>query len=121
MNYRLERVNSELQKAITLIIRERVKNPNVTEMVSVTSVSVSKDLKSARVYISLYGNKDNFKSTFDALVRCEGFIRHELSTEFSHLRTVPELRFLMDESAEYGSRIDSLIEEIKEHDGNRGN
>ena len=119
MNYRVERVNSELQKCISTIIRDKVKNPNVTEMISVTGVSTSKDLKNAKVFISLYGDKSKFQSTFDALVRCEGFIRHELSVEFAHLRTIPELRFVMDNSASYGEHIDSLIEEIKEHDGNR--
>ena len=121
MNYRLERVNSELQKCITVIIRDRIKNPRVSEMVSVTDVSVSKDLKTARVYVSIYGNKEKMQSTFEALKQSEGFIRHELSIELKHLRAEPQLNFIEDTAGEYGQHIDSLIKEIKKNDDIAGN
>lgn len=121
MNYRLERVNSELQKCITVIIRDRVKNPRVSEMVSVTDVSVAKDLKTAKVYVSIFGNRDKIQSTFEGLKECEGFIRHELSIELKHLRAVPQLNFIEDTAGEYGQHIDSLIREIKQNDDNKSN
>ncbi len=121
MNYRLERVNSELQKCITVIIRDRIKNPRVSEMVSVTAVSASKDLKTAKVFVSIYGDKEKIHTTFEALKQCEGFIRHELSVELKHLRTTPQLTFIEDTANEYGQHIDLLIKEINKNDDNTGN
>lgn len=121
MNYRLERINSEMQKSISEIIRERVKDPRLSEMVSVLNVSVAKDLKTAKVLVSIYGQQDKIQSTFDALKNCAGFIKHELSVEFKDLRTIPQLTFALDTSVQYSERINTLIEEIKEHDNNRGN
>lgn len=113
MNYRLERINSEMQKSISEIIRERLKDPRVDAMVSVTKVDVARDLKTAKVYVGIYGNADEKKSSFDALVRCGGFIGHELSLDFKYLRTTPRLHFILDDSGEYGERIDRILEGLK--------
>lgn len=121
MSYRMERINSEMQKTISEIIHERLKDPRITEMVSVLSVSVSKDLKTAKVIVSIYGEPDKADTTFQALIKSAGFIRHEMSVQLKDLRAVPQLRFVLDKSGEYSERIESLIEEIKEHDTNRGN
>ncbi|MCI8613374.1 MAG: 30S ribosome-binding factor RbfA [Clostridia bacterium] len=118
MNYRIERINSEIAKCLTVIIRDKVKDPRVSEMVSITRVSAARDLKTAKVFVSIYGQKDKVRSTFEALVQCEGFIRHELSLELKHLRCVPQITFEEDTTGDYGQRIDSLIREIKEHDNN---
>ena len=116
MQYKPERINSEMLKSIAQIIRTQVKDPRVTEMVTVTGVNVAKDLKTAKVYVSIFGDKDRVQTTFDALVRCAGFIRHALATEMRDLRTVPELRFLPDTSLEYSQTINTILEGIKQHD-----
>lgn len=120
MNYRMERINSEMQKSIAEIVRERLKDPRVTEMISVLGVNVAKDLKTAKVLVSIFGDREKVQTTFDALQKCAGFIKHELSIDFKDLRTIPQLTFVLDKSAQYSERIETLIEEIKEHDNNRG-
>ena len=119
MKFRLERINSEMLKSISEIIRSRVKDPRVSEMVSVTKVDTAKDLKTAKVYVSIYGDEEKIKSTFDALTQCEGFIHHELGMEFKHLRAVPRITFIKDETEEYGRHIDLLLKEINNNDADR--
>lgn len=113
MNYRLDRLNSEMQKSIADIIRNRVKNPHITEMVSVFRVDTAKDLKTAKVYVSVYGDPDKCDATFAALVGCAGFIRHELSVDFRDLRVVPQLTFIRDTSEAYSEKINAILEGLK--------
>ena len=113
MNYRMDRLNSEMLKCISDVINNKVKDPRVCGMVSVLSVDCAKDLKTAKVVVSIYGNRDTVKGTFDGLVKCSGFIRRELAMYFRDLRCVPELRFYLDDSMEYSAKIDSILDELK--------
>lgn len=112
MNFRVDRVNSELQKSISEIIR-RLKDPRITSMISVLEVDVSRDLETARVYISCYGGDPD--QTLAALRSCSGFIRHEIRSEHRELRSVPELNFILDTSMQYGEKIDAILEELKKN------
>lgn len=116
MNYRIERINSEMLKSLSDIIRNRLKDPRVSELVSVLRVDCAKDLQTAKIYVSIYGDKDKKKSTFDGLKNTAGFIRRELSKDFNFLHSVPELTFLNDDSAEYSQHINSILEEIKKQE-----
>ncbi len=120
MSYRVERLNSEMRKELSQIIA-KLKDPRMTEMVSVTSVNVAKDLKTAKVRVEIFGNVGDAKvrETFDTLCRSAGFIRKELSKAFHDLRTIPELTFLMDNSLQYSAQIDRILEEIKRNDDHR--
>ena len=112
-NKRTSRLSSEYKKAIYEIISTKVKDENITEMVSVTDVDVSADLKHAKVYISVFSVDElKKKATFGAIVKAAGFIRKELAAMMT-TRTVPELEFIKDESMEYGERIDKLLKEIE--------
>lgn len=110
MNYRIERINSELQKSVSEIIR-RLKDPRISSMVSVLEVDTAKDLASAKVYVSCYGGDP--QATLAALTSCAGFIRRELRSEYRDMRYVPELRFMLDTSMQYGEKIDAIIENLK--------
>ncbi|MCI8413185.1 MAG: 30S ribosome-binding factor RbfA [Clostridia bacterium] len=118
MSYRIERINSEMRKTLSQIIG-RLKDPRMTEMVSVTAVNVAKDLKTAKVDVEIFGdgNEDKVRETFETLCRSGGFIRKELAREFHDLRTIPELTFRMDTSSAYSAHIDKILEEIKQNDG----
>lgn len=122
MSYRIERINSEMRKALSQIIG-KLKDPRMTEMVSVSYVDVAKDLKTAKVSVEIFGDKDEDKirATYDTLCRSSGFIRKELSRVFHDLRTIPELTFTIDNSLEYSRQIDKILEDIKKNDdsGNR--
>ena len=107
---RLGRVNEELMKAISHIITYELKNPDVTGMISVTRVKVTPDLKYAKVYVSIFNSK-NIKDTMEGLKKSSGFIRTELAKRIN-LRNTPELIFEIDDSMEYGAKIDSILKEI---------
>ena len=118
MSFRIDRLNNEMRKVIADVIDNKIKDPRKTEMVSVTSVSVAKDLKTAKVYLSVFGNADKIQTTFDAIVNAAGYVRKELSIAFRELRSVPALEFRLDTSMEYSNKIEAIIEEIKSNDNN---
>ena len=107
---RMNRVNEEFKRELSKIIDQDLKNPNITGLISVTKVKTSSDLKMARVYISILGSKSK-KNTMEGLRKASGFIRTELAKRVN-LRYTPELVFELDETMEYGAKIDSIIKEI---------
>ena len=119
MSYRTERLNSEMRRILMQII-PRLKDPRLMAMINVTSVNVAKDLKTAKVRVEIFGDKDSeeVRGTFDTLCRCAGHIRKELSQELRDLRTIPELTFILDNSLEYSAHIEKILEDIKKNDGN---
>lgn len=107
------RINSEVQRELSRIIREEVKDPRIDPMVSVTRVQVAPDLKTCKVYISVLGGAESMAATMEGLRRAEGFIRRELAHTVN-LRNTPELTFIPDTSIEYGVRMSKKIEEVSE-------
>ena len=107
---RMERVNEELKKEISHIIDFKLKNPNITGMISVTKVKTASDLKSAKVYVSILNSKSK-KNTLQGLKNASGFIRSELAKRVN-LRYTPELVFELDESLEYASKIEGILKDI---------
>lgn len=114
---RTDKLNSEFQKAIYEVITRKLNNPLITAMVSVLKVDVSKDLKNAKVFISVYATDENKKnSTFLAIKNDAKKIRYELA-RIMKTRTVPELSFILDGSIEYGDKMEKLFMAIhKEED-----
>lgn len=109
-NNRIGRIDEEYRKELSQIISYDLKNPNITGMISVTKVKVTTDLKYAKVYISILNCK-NIKETMDGLKKSTGYIRTELAKRIN-LRNTPELIFEIDDSMEYGAKIDSILKEI---------
>ena len=109
-NNRIGRIDEEYRKELSQIIGYELKNPNVTGMISVTKVKVTPDLKYAKVYVSILNSK-NIKETMEGLKKSSGFIRSELAKRIN-LRNTPELVFEIDDSMEYGAKIDSILKEI---------
>ncbi len=109
-NPRLGRIDEEYRKEISQIIGYELKNPNITGMISVTKVKVTNDLKFAKVYVSILNSK-NIKDTLAGLKKSSGYIRSELAKRIN-LRNTPELIFELDDSIEYGAKIDSILKEI---------
>lgn len=109
-NNRLERINEELKKEISHIISYELKNPNVTGLISVTKAKITPDLKYAKVYVSIL-NAKNTKETLANLKKSAGFIRSEIAKRIN-LRITPELIFELDDSLEYGAKIDSILKDI---------
>lgn len=107
---RMERVNEELKKEISSVIDLKLKNPNITGIISVTKVKTSPDLKFARVYISILNSKSK-KNTLEGLKNASGFIRSEIARNVN-LRYTPELVFEIDDTMEYGAKIENILSEI---------
>ena len=111
---RNDRLNGEFQKEIYEIISRRLKNPLVTEMFSILRVDSSRDLSYAKVYVSVYStNVEKKKATFEAIKADAKKIRYELA-KVIRARTVPELNFILDDSMEYGDKMEKLFKSINE-------
>ncbi len=107
---RTSRLNGEYQKEISVILRRlKDKAPDLKGMISVTEADVAPDLKTANVYVSIYGASEaDTKRSFELLQQNAGYIRHELA-QVMRMRTVPALTFKWDGSMSYGSKMDELF------------
>ena len=108
---RLNRINEELRKELSSVLAYELKNPNITGMLSVTKVKITPDFKYAKVYVSILNSK-NVEKTMEGLKESAGFIRSRLAKDIN-LRITPELVFEIDDSLEYGARIDSILNDLK--------
>ena len=109
-----ERLSGEFQKEISKAISTKLKNkfPELSAIISITEADVAPDLKSAKIYISIFDtNEEKAKNSFEIIKTNAGFIRHELA-QVMHIRTIPELRFHLDESMEYGAKIDRILNSL---------
>ena len=109
------RINGEVQKELSTLIRGEIKDPRIHPMTSVTAVEVAPDLKTCRAYISVLGSGEAKKATMDGLNSAEGYIRRLLAKNLN-LRNTPEIRFILDESIEYGVNMSKLIEDVARKD-----
>ena len=107
------RINNEVQKELSMIIRNEIKDPRIHPMTSVVSVEVAPDLKSARAYISVLGDKEAQDSTMAGLRSAEGYVRRALAKSIN-LRNTPEIRFILDQSIEYGVAMSRLIDQVNQ-------
>ena len=108
-NYRGGRINEEVKKEISNLIRDDIKDPRLTAMISVTAVKVTKDLRYAKVFVSIFGKDEEEKNnTFTALKNVRKEIGHRIN-----LRYTPQIIFELDDSIDYGMHIDSLIEKTR--------
>lgn len=116
---RLGRINEELKKEISQIISFELKDPNITGLISVTAAKITPDLKYAKVFVSILNAKDT-KGSLEGLKKSAGFIRTEIAKKMN-LRITPELIFELDDSIEYGAKMDKLIEEVRRQDEEKKN
>ena len=116
---RTDRIAPLIQREVERIVREDLSDPRTDCMFSVTHVDVTRDLRYAKVFISVF-EEDKRKPMMDALKKAAGFIRHGVG-QAVQLRYTPELLFELDTSIEYGVRIASLINQVvKKEDGSDG-
>lgn len=107
---RLNRVNEELKKEISRILTFELKNSKVTGLISVTKAKITPDFKYAKIYVSILNSK-NIDKTMEGLKESSGFIRSQIAKNIN-LRVTPELTFEIDDSLEYGAKIDRILKEI---------
>ena len=109
------RINGEVLKELSSIIRGEIKDPRIHPMTSVMAVEVAPDLKTCKADISVLGNDEAKKATITGLKSAEGYIRRQLAKNLN-LRNTPEIRFILDESIEYGVNMSKMIDEVTRKD-----
>ena len=109
------RINGEVLKELSNIIRSEIKDPRVGLMTSVVAVEVAPDLKTCKAYISVLGDEETANDTIKGLKSAEGFIRRQLAKNLN-LRNTPEITFIIDQSIEYGVKMSHLIDEVTKKD-----
>lgn len=112
------RINGEVQRELSNIIRGEIKDPRINPLTSVVAVEVAPDLKSCKAFVSVLGDEQSQKDTLAGLRSAEGFIRTKLAKTIN-LRNTPELRFVLDQSIEYGVNMSKLIDDVTRQSGSR--
>lgn len=115
---RIDRLNSLLKEVIAEVIRRDVNNPQVNQFVTVSRVDISKDLRHAKVYISMYGSDAQKNETLDALQSAAGFVAVTASKKVV-MRFFPALRFIIDDSVDKHMRIEEILQKIHEKEQGR--
>ena len=105
------RINGEVQRELSNIIRGEIKDPRINPLTSVVAVEVAPDLKTCKAYISVLGDEEYQAKTLAGLKSAEGFIRSKLAKTVN-LRNTPEIRFVLDQSIEYGVKMSKMIDEV---------
>jgi ribosome-binding factor A len=114
MSYqRTRRIEEEIRKSLSQIIIEQIKDPRIGDLVSIVRVELSKDLKFAKIYVSVFGDKIEKESAMEGLVNASGFLRKELSTALK-LRHVPEIHFKLDTSIEHSIAVAGIIKKLSQ-------
>ncbi len=104
---RTDRIEEEIKKIVSVIIDRELKDPRLEGLISVTKVSVTKDLKYCKIFVSMLGTKDR-EAAMEALDSSKGFVRREVGTKV-RMHSTPEIKFELDDSMEYGAHIQNII------------
>lgn len=104
---RTDRIEEEIKKIVSVIIDRELKDPRLDGLISVTKVTVSKDLKYCKIFVSMLGTKDN-EAAMKALESAAGYVRREVGSKV-RMHTTPEIKFEFDDSMEYGAHIQNII------------
>jgi ribosome-binding factor A len=116
---RPDRVAEAIREAVAMFLAEGVKDPRVTGLVTVTGVEVTRDLRHAKVHVSILGTESEKTSTMEGLQSVAGYLRAKLGRTL-RLRVTPELDFKYDASIAHAARIDSLLEQIRANEAAPG-
>ena len=108
---RLSAINTEFKRALSEVIMTEMSDPRISQMASVTHVEVSKDLKYAKAYISVFDTEKKRKSTIETLTHAEHFIKNEIGRRI-RIRRLPEIKFILDGSMEYSSKISEILKKV---------
>lgn len=105
------RINGEVMRELSNIIRGEIKDPRIHSMTSVVAVEVAPDLKTCKAYVSVLGDEKAQEDTLTGLKSAEGYIRTKLAKNVN-LRNTPEIRFILDQSIAYGVTMSKKIDEV---------
>ena len=107
---RTERIEEEIKKVASHMIDQELKDPRLTGLISVTKVSVTKDLKYCKIFVSILGAQD-INETMTALKSSAGYVRKAIGDNI-RMHSTPEVKFVFDDSLEYGEKIQKMIKDL---------
>lgn len=113
---RRDRVGGQIQKVLTDVLHKKIKDPRLQQAV-ITGVSMSSDLKSARIYFTTFGGMIDAGDVADGFASAVGYLKRVLARNLG-LRYMPKLTFHHDGSIDYGTHIDNLLKQIENENGN---
>lgn len=111
MAHRIERVNHLIRQEISELLQREVKDPRLSNLVAITQVTTSQDMKHAKVFVSCICTEEERQTIIKTLTAASGFFHREL-TKSLRMRIIPELSFHWDDSIEYADRITRLIDQV---------
>lgn len=111
MNNRLEKLNEEIVKAVSEILRDEIKDPRIDGMITVAEAKVTNDLSHCAIYLSIFNSQDR-EQCFKTICKCAGFIRKQLAEKVD-MRIMPELHFKLDETLDYVDKMNQLFKTIE--------
>ena len=111
MTRRVQRLNNLIRQEISELLQRQVKDPRLGSFIAITEVSVSSDLRYAKIFVSYIGSEMERKETLSVLSAASGFFRRELARRL-RLRRIPELDFKWDDSIERGAHLLELIDKV---------
>ncbi|MDP4092530.1 MAG: 30S ribosome-binding factor RbfA [Bacillota bacterium] len=112
---RTDRISEEMKKEISSIINNELKDPRLPKIISLTAVNVTRDLRYAKVFVSVFGTEEEKKNAINGLKSAAGFIRREVGHRIQ-MRYTPEIQFELDNSIEKGAYITKLINDTVKKD-----
>jgi ribosome-binding factor A len=112
---RADRVSGLIQEVLAELLKKNIRDPRLA-MATITGVKMSRDLKLARIYFTIYGDSQKSEAAAQGFASARGFIKRTLARRLN-LRYMPDLKFFYDESFEYGSHIDQLLKKISTENG----
>jgi len=107
---RSDRVGGQVQKLLSTVLQKEIKDPRL-ETAVVTSVKMTRDLKSARIYFVVSGGDKEKKQAMEAFQSARGYVKRTLAARLG-LRYMPDLKFFYDDSFDYGSHIDDILRSL---------
>ncbi len=105
------RINQEVQKELSTLIQREVKDPRIAPMTSVSEAVVAPDLKTAKIYVTVFGSAEEKANTLKGLKNASAFLRTQLARNLN-LRNTPVLTFVLDDSIEHGMKMNEIIQSL---------
>ena len=112
-NTRMIRINDEIKKEVSTILRGDLKDPRVGVITSFLKVDTTNDLKYCKIFVSILGDDEKKEEVMQVLNRASGFVRSLIAKRIN-LRVTPEIKFILDDSLEYSFKINKIIREIND-------
>jgi len=112
---RADRVSVLIREVLSELLKKKIHDPRLA-MATISSVKMSRDLKLARIYFTIYGDSKKSEAAVQGFESARGFIKRSLAPKLG-LRYMPDLKFFYDDSFDYGSHIERLIKKIATDNG----